>query len=103
MSFFDYSPSCSHCEYATLYIPYFSFPYDDPYCSKGHGKCKVNKVCDDYKLINSHWCCECKYFTNQIVSDNFCKKKNIEVDMKQYSCVYFEKKEFLRNSVRSDY
>ena len=78
-------PSCSDCEYATLYIPYFTYPYSDPYCSLGHGLCKVDKLCDDFKLINSHYCSECTYFCN-----NYCNKKNIDVNEKNYSCVYFE-------------
>lgn len=81
-------PSCSDCEYATLYIPYFSYPFSDPYCSKGHGLCEVDKLCDDFKLINSHFCCECNYFAN-----GFCNRKNIEINEKTYSCVYFEVKE----------
>lgn len=48
-------PSCSSCKYATKYIPYWTYPYHDPYCELGHGKCGVDKVCDDFELLG-RWC-----------------------------------------------
>jgi hypothetical protein len=42
---------CQNCKHATLYIPYFTYPWGDPYCDKGHGKCAVDKCCDDFELI----------------------------------------------------
>ena len=44
-------PSCTNCKYADLYIPYFTYPFFDPYCSKKHGLCMVTKVCEDYVQI----------------------------------------------------
>lgn len=43
--------TCSNCKHASLHIPYFTYPWSDPYCSKGHGKCEVDKSCDDFELI----------------------------------------------------
>lgn len=86
-SFFKYIPSCSDCEYATLYIPYFSYPHSDPYCSKGHGKCEVDKFCSDFRLINSHYCYECV----NCIDDNYCKKHDKEINKNDESCVYFER------------
>ena len=90
MSFFIDLPSCSSCEYADLYLPYFTYPHSDPYCSKGHGLCGVDKLCEDYRLINSHYCYECKFM---IVKDDkdYCSKKSLFLNRKDYSCVYFEK------------
>lgn len=51
MSYFKFEASCSNCEFASLYIPYFTYPHAEPYCAKGHGKCDVDKLCEDYKLI----------------------------------------------------
>lgn len=84
-SFFKYIPSCSDCEYATLYIPYFSYPHTDPYCRKGHGKCEVDKFCSDFRLINSHYCCECVHF-----NEEYCEHHNKNVGKNCDSCVYFE-------------
>ena len=88
MAFFKYLPSCSLCEYADLYIPYYSFRYSDPYCSKGHGKCKEDKVCDDFRLINSKYCYECKY----CFKDEYCNFHNKKINSTDEACVYFEKK-----------
>lgn len=84
--FKDEFPSCASCEYATVYIPYFTYPHSNPYCSKGHGQCEVDKLCGDYKLINSHYCCECEYYSN-----GFCDKRKENVKEKDYSCAYYEK------------
>lgn len=78
-------PSCASCHYATEYIPYYTFPFSDPYCSKGHGKCKIDKVCGDYRLINSHFCYEC-YFCEE----NYCNKKRRENVNNNKACVYFK-------------
>lgn len=43
--------TCSTCKFATVYIPLWSYPWSDPYCSKGHGQCKVDKSCEDFELI----------------------------------------------------
>ena len=51
MSYFKFEASCSNCKYADLYIPYWTYPYSDPFCRLGHGKCDVNKCCNDFKLI----------------------------------------------------
>jgi hypothetical protein len=45
------APSCSNCKYANVYIPLWSYPHTTPYCEKGHGKCSVSKLCEDYELI----------------------------------------------------
>ncbi|WP_458454387.1 hypothetical protein [Methanobrevibacter sp.] len=42
--------TCSECKFADLYIPYWTYPYATPYCSKGHGQCKVDKSCEDFVL-----------------------------------------------------
>ena len=84
-------PSCVDCEYAIEYIPYFTFPYADPCCSKGHGQCSVDKFCEDFRLINSHFCYECEHQEN-----SFCNKKHETIDKNSISCVYFVcKEEFL--------
>ena len=44
-------PDCTSCKYATQYIPHYTYPWHDPYCELGHGKCKVNKICKDYIQI----------------------------------------------------
>lgn len=89
MFFIDYEfPSCSSCQYANKYIPYYTFPYSDPYCEKGHGLCEVDKLCGDYRLINSHFCCECEFYNN-----GFCSKHNKTVNENDKSCVYFFVKE----------
>lgn len=86
--YFKYLPSCSNCEYANLYIPYFSYPYSDPYCCKGHGKCDVDKVCDDFRLINSHFCEECIYYKK-----DYCDFHKKQVNLYDESCVYFKKRD----------
>lgn len=48
---FKHYPSCQTCKYAIVYIPYFTYPYSDPYCELGHGQCDVDKVCEDYELL----------------------------------------------------
>lgn len=80
-------PSCSYCEYATVYIPTYSYPYSDPYCSKGHGKCAVDKVCDDFRLINTYFCEECDYCGE----NNYCNFHKKQVNLYDESCVYFKK------------
>ena len=77
---------CENCEYATVYIPYFTFPHSDPYCEKGHGKCEVGKSCEDYRLIGSHYCKECTFWV-----DGVCGKKDCVMDADSESCVYFSK------------
>ena len=76
--------SCATCRYANLYIPYFTYPYSDPYCSKGHGKCDENKVCGDYLTCGFHYCKECGYF-----DEGFCKKEKKDIYKYDISCVYF--------------
>lgn len=44
-------PTCANCKYANLFIPLFAYPHLDPYCSKGHGQCRVDKLCGDYEQI----------------------------------------------------
>lgn len=44
-------PSCANCKYATIHIPYYTYPWSDPYCAKGKGKCKVGKRCIYYEQI----------------------------------------------------
>ena len=91
-------PSCSSCRYATEYIPHFNFLHDNPFCSKGHGKCKVDKLCGDYKLFGTYFCKECSHY--KVVSyDNierhgkvgYCKWKDIEINANDDACVYFKK------------
>ena len=81
-------PSCSTCKYATVYIPHFTFPFNDPFCAKGHGQCKCDKLCGDYRVIGSHYCCECKYWV-----DGCCYHHNSVRDKFDDACVYFEVKE----------
>lgn len=92
MSYFKCLPSCSSCEYADLYIPYFTYPFHDPYCVKGHGKCEVDKVCDDYRLINTHYCSECEFMSVKDDKD-YCRKNNVFLAKINESCVYFIRKE----------
>lgn len=51
MSYFKHEASCSNCKFASLHIPYFTYPFSDPYCAKGHGKCSEDKLCMDYELV----------------------------------------------------
>ena len=57
-------PSCSNCEYADEYIPYYIFPFFTPRCSKGHGVCSEDKICEDYKYIYEI-CGHCQYITKE--------------------------------------
>lgn len=98
MTFFrdDIIPSCSICRYATEYIPSFTYPFFDPHCSKGHGKCDGEKFCEDFRLIGGYYCEDCKYL--EFVGDTFnkktyCSKKEIFVDKFQTGCAYIVKKE----------
>ena len=43
--------TCAHCKYANYYPASWWYPYLDPYCSKGHGRCRIDKTCDDFDLI----------------------------------------------------
>lgn len=42
---------CCDCVFADLYIPYWSYPFSDPFCVLGHGLCRVDKCCEDFVLI----------------------------------------------------
>lgn len=81
-------PSCSLCRYATEYIPYYTYPFFDPYCSKGHGQCKVDKFCGDFRLINGFYCEDCEFYTGE----SFCEKKSECVDKFQTSCAYIRRR-----------
>lgn len=89
MFYFKFIPSCSFCEYANLYIPYFSYPHSDPFCCKGHGKCEVDKFCEDFKLINVYSCYECKFIEFDDGKE-YCSKKMEYVNKNNESCAYFE-------------
>ena len=43
--------SCSNCKFATVYIPYWTYPWATPYCSKGNGLCGVDRICSDWEQI----------------------------------------------------
>lgn len=43
--------SCQNCQYANYYPAYWWFRHYDPWCSKGHGKCRIDKRCENFKLI----------------------------------------------------
>lgn len=43
--------TCQNCKYADLYIPYWTYPWATPYCSKGNGLCSIDKTCDDFELL----------------------------------------------------
>lgn len=53
-------PSCTTCTHATLYIPYYTFRFNDPYCMKGHGKCEYDKLCGDYRMMTAT-CGRCEF------------------------------------------
>ena len=82
---------CSNCLYATLYIPSFSFPFSDPYCSKGNGKCEVDKVCGDFVRVDSI-CGWCEYFEVVNRDSIRCNKHNIDVHYVGRVCDDYEKK-----------
>lgn len=72
-------PSCVNCMYATEFIPLFTYPYSDPYCKKEHGKCDIDKICEDY--LPRTTCNHCKHFKecntnwNSYVCDNYIEKE----------------------------
>lgn len=78
---------CSNCEYATVYIPVYTYPFMDPFCSKGHGRCSPDKFCVDYRLIGTHYCYECKYCT-ELHEGSYCAKKDEFIDRNSRCCVY---------------
>lgn len=42
---------CQNCKFANYYpAPYWE-RWLDPWCAKGHGRCKVDKTCEDFELI----------------------------------------------------
>ena len=43
--------NCTNCKYATLYIPYYTYPWSTPYCAMGHGLWDIKKNCDDWELL----------------------------------------------------
>lgn len=88
----DVIPSCSLCRYATEYIPYFTFRFSDPYCSKGHGQCGEDKLCGDFRMINHFYCEDCQYMVFEN-GETYCGKKNVFVDKFQTACAYIIKKE----------
>lgn len=100
MSFFKGNkiPSCSSCRYATEFIPYFTFPYSDPFCSKGNGRCEEDKLCGYYKLFGTYYCYECCYYRTIYYNNierkeivEYCDKKKCEIDGNNDACVYFKK------------
>ena len=79
-------PSCITCEHANLYIPYYTFPYSDPYCIKGHGQCNVNKLCGDYKMTTAI-CGKCKFIKVKDRDTGFiCVRRNIPVSFSGKTC-----------------
>lgn len=78
-------PNCSNCRYATLYLPYYTFRFTDPSCSKGQGKCSVDKTCEFHLFVNRHYCFECHYF-----KDGFCNLHDKSVDKFNEACVKYE-------------
>lgn len=85
-------PSCSLCRFATEYIPYYTYPFFDPYCSKGHGQCKVDKFCEDFRLINGFYCDDCECMIT-VDGKDYCQKNDVFVDKFQTACAYIVKKE----------
>ena len=87
MSFFKNKdlPSCSNCEYADKYIPYYNKQYSDPYCSKGHGKCDIDKICEDYKMISICGRCD-SIRIKKDKSGLTCIKKGINVSFSGKTC-----------------
>lgn len=51
MNIFKVIPSCSVCKYANTYIPYYTYPFSDPFCELGHGQCEPDKCCEDFELL----------------------------------------------------
>lgn len=84
-------PSCCNCEYATKYIPSYSYPWNDPYCSKGHGKCEINKLCDDYKSIYEV-CGNCEHIQKNY-NKFICKVHDVEIEYNKKTCEEFQKME----------
>ena len=84
--------SCSDCFYATKYFPYYTFPFFDPYCEKGHGRCEVNKSCEDYKSIISI-CGKCKFIELEDKRVGYvCVKHNVSVEFNNRICDEFEQR-----------
>lgn len=89
--------SCSNCAYATEYIPYFTFPHSNPQCSKGHGKCEVDKICGDYKIITAT-CGRCEFMELENNGRTMkCVEKNVQVEFNKKSCDDFKPR---KNRVR---
>lgn len=42
--------TCMNCKYANYYPVWYWFHYD-PYCNRGHGLCRIDRVCDDFEEI----------------------------------------------------
>ena len=43
--------SCQDCKYADYYPAYWWYPHLEPYCQKGHGLCRIDRICSDYEKI----------------------------------------------------
>lgn len=48
---FKVIPSCGKCKHATLYIPYWTYPYGNPKCSIHHKDIIPDDACSDFELI----------------------------------------------------
>ncbi len=83
-------PSCSICDYATEYIPLFTYSHADPYCKQGHGKCEVDKVCSDFKPISV--CGRCEFLQKDNLSF-ICVHHNKSVSFNDKNCDEFKFKE----------
>lgn len=92
MNFFNNEslPSCSECDYANEYIPYYTFPFSEPYCSKGHGKCEVDKLCGDFKPCGIT-CIRCDFIRLKSKIEGYvCIKHDMNVSFDKHSCDEFK-------------
>ena len=89
----DKLPSCSDCDYADEYIPYYTYPFSEPHCRKGHGKCEVDKLCGDFKPIIAT-CVRCDFIRFNNKSKEFmCFKKYIPILFTGIDCSDMYKKQ----------
>lgn len=92
----DKIPSCSDCDYADNYIPYYTYPFSEPYCSKGHGKCEVDKLCGDFKPITAT-CVRCEFIRfNNKIKKFICIKRYSPILFTGINCVNaYRKQKFI--------
>ena len=86
---YEDAPSCSNCEYAAKYIPSYTYPWSDPYCLKGNGKCEIDKLCDDYKNIHEI-CGNCNHLRKDY-NKFICMITGEEIEYNKKTCEQFKK------------